>query len=100
MPDNQPFKSVNDLPYLIKDELPPHAQEIWMKTYNNALKEYQNPKERRNPKEPADVVAHKVAWAAVDTQYKKDPKTGKWVKKEQWGPTPPGEPVRSTRHHE
>jgi cation transport regulator len=99
MPDNKPFNSLKDLPYLIKDELPPHAQEIWMKSYNNALQEYQNPKNRRNPAESADVTAYKVAWAAVDTEYKKDKSTGKWVKKEQWGPTQKGEPVRSTRQH-
>jgi cation transport regulator len=95
-----PYSSLEDLPYLIKDELPPHAQEIWMKTYNDALKEYQNPKNRRNPEESAETVANKVAWAAVDTQYEKDKTTGKWVKKGQWGPAKKGEPVRSTRHHE
>ena len=99
MPEGKPYQSMNDLPYLIKDELPPHAQEIWMKAYNNALQEYADPKRRRNPSEPADVVAQKVAWAAVDVQYKKDPKTGKWVRKEQWGPSSPEEPGRSTLKH-
>ncbi len=91
-----PYENKEDLPYLIKDELPEHAQEIWMKAYNNAYKEYANPKERRNPNESRETVANKVAWAAVDTQYKKDPRSGKWVKKEKWGPTE-SEPVRSTR---
>lgn len=91
-----PYKDLNDLPYLIKDELPNHAQEIWMKAYNNAYEEYANPEARRNPKDSRETVANKVAWAAVDSQYTKDPKTGKWMKKEQWGPTQ-SEPVRSTR---
>ncbi len=28
-----------------------------------------------------EEVAHKVAWAAVENEYEKDEKTGKWKKK-------------------
>jgi cation transport regulator len=55
-----PYKDLNDLPYLIKDELPKHAQEIWMKAYNNAYSEYAKPEERRDPKDTRETVANKV----------------------------------------
>ncbi len=86
MPAEQPekYKSLDDLPQMVKDKLPAHAQEIFMKAHNNALDQYRDPKERRGgAAESLEEVAHKVAWAAVDREYRKDEQTGKWVKKEE-----------------
>ena len=63
-------------------ELPDHAQHIFKKAHSSAVKEYQDPDKRRGGrKESAEEVAHKVAWAAVKKEYKKD--GDKWVKKDE-----------------
>ena len=64
------------------DQLPEHAQHIFKKAHASAIKEYQDPDKRWGGKnESAEEVAHKVAWAAVKKEYKKD--NDKWVKKEE-----------------
>jgi len=66
------------MPYSLKNPperikgLPKHAQEIWIKAYNNALKQYNGDETRAN----------KVAWAAVKKGGYKQNKDGKWVKGE------------------
>jgi cation transport regulator len=62
------------------DQLPAHAQEIYKKAHNSALKEYQDPDKRRNSDESPEEVAHKVAWSAVKNEYEK--KDNEWVKKD------------------
>lgn len=65
-----PYK-VGSPPDRIK-ALPKHAQEIWIKAFNNALKQYGGDEERAN----------KVAWSAVEKAGYKKNKDGKWVKSE------------------
>lgn len=61
------------------DQLPEHAQHIFRKAHASALKEYQDPDTRRGgEKESTEEVAHKVAWAAVKKEYKKDGE--KWTR--------------------
>ena len=74
-------KSTKDLPEGVENVLPKRAQEIYRKAHNNALEQYKDPKKRRG-KATLEEVAHNVAWAAVKKEYEKDPKTGKWRKKE------------------
>ena len=63
------------------DQLPDHAQHIFKKAHSSAVKEYQDPDNRRGGRnESAEEVAHKVAWAAVKKEYSKE--GGKWVKKD------------------
>lgn len=63
------------------DSLPEHAQHIYKKAHNNAVRQYEDPEKRRGGKnESAEEVAHKVSWAAVKREYKK--KGDKWVRKE------------------
>ena len=69
-----------DLPLLVRDLLPEHGQEIYREAFNNAWEEYADPGERRNPEESREEVAHKVAWAAVERVYEKNP-DGKWRRK-------------------
>jgi cation transport regulator len=63
------------------DQLPEHAQHIFKKAHNSAIKEYNDPNKRRGgKKQSAEEVAHKVAWAAVKKEYEKE--DDKWVKKD------------------
>lgn len=74
-----PYKRKSDLPESVKDNLPAHAQEIYMKAYNNALEQYADPEKRRG-NSSREETARKVAWAAVKKEYKKN-KNGEWTKK-------------------
>ncbi len=59
--------TIDNPPERIKG-LPRHAQEIWIATYNNALKQYGDNEEKLNA----------IAWAAVKQKYEKDER-GRWV---------------------
>jgi cation transport regulator len=73
-----PYQKINDLPAQVKDNLPKHAQEIYMEAYNSAWDQYADPDKRRDD-DSREETAHKVAWAAVKKQYEK--KGDNWVKK-------------------
>ena len=75
-----PYQNIFELPEGVRENLPEHAQEIYLSAYNNAVEEYNDPKKRRG-NEDLETVARKVAWAAVKKEYNKDPASGKWVKK-------------------
>ena len=66
-----PYKTINELPDSVKDNVPKHAQEIYQAAYNNAWDQYDHDEER----------AHRVAWAAVKNEYEKDEDSGNWTKK-------------------
>ncbi|RXJ83325.1 ChaB family protein [Arcobacter sp. CECT 8985] len=74
-----PYKSINELPKQVKDNLPKHAQEIYKEAYNNAWEEYKEPKDRKGDIS-REEISHKVAWSAVKNVYKKNDKDN-WVKK-------------------
>jgi cation transport regulator len=62
------------------DTLPSHAQKIYKKAHENALREYRSPSRRRGGRNQSkEQVAHKVAWSAVKKEYKK--KGEKWIPK-------------------
>lgn len=65
-----PYRSVNDLPESVKNNLPHHAQEIFKEAFNSAAKQYDD-----------EETAFKVAWSAVKNDYEKNDK-GVWVEKE------------------
>lgn len=65
-----PYTSIEDLPPPIKDNLPKHAQKIFKDAFNRAYHQHGGEDE---------VVAFKIAWAAVKRSYEK--KSGKWVKR-------------------
>jgi len=67
-----PYRETFDLPASVRNHLPPHAQEIYLAAFNNAWEEYA-------AREDREVVAHKVAWAAVKHAYIKI--DGGWVRK-------------------
>jgi cation transport regulator len=75
-----PYPRVADLPDSVKNNLPEHAQEIYMEAFNSAYDQYDEQSERRGD-DTREETAHKVAWAAVKRDYEKDEKTGKWTRK-------------------
>ena len=66
-----PYKSLLDLPLGVQHVLPEHGKEIYLAAFNSAYEEYKDPKKRRGD-ESREVVAHKVAWAAVEHVYEKN----------------------------
>ena len=73
-----PYLTNDDLPNKVKDHLPAHAQDIYRSAFNHAWEQYKLPKNRRDPHESQEQVAHKVAWAAVEKKYKKG-SDGNWI---------------------
>ena len=64
-----PYSTNSELPAAVKNHLPEHAQTIYREAFNNAHKQYNN-----------EESAFKVAWSAVEKEYKKNDE-GEWVKK-------------------
>ncbi len=75
-----PYQKIDDLPESVREHMPEHAQKIYLEAYNHAWDEYRDASKRRG-NESQEEAAHKVAWAAVKNEYKKDNKSGTWVKK-------------------
>lgn len=74
-----PYANRADLPASVRHVLPEHAQDIFKDAFNNAIQEYQNPSKRRDNESP-EVIAFRVAWAAVENVYHKDA-NGQWQRK-------------------
>ncbi|MDF7675534.1 ChaB family protein [Neisseriaceae bacterium ESL0693] len=74
-----PYATRADLPVNVRHVLPEHAQDIFREAFNHAFEEYQNPAKRRDHETP-EVIAFRVAWAAVENEYQKD-KQGQWRRK-------------------
>ena len=77
-----PYKKISDLPDSVRNNLPKHAQEIYMEAFNSAWDQYDEPQERRSGA-TREETAHKVAWTAVKKKYEKDEKTGEWKTKKE-----------------
>ncbi len=75
-----PYRSISDLPANVRERLPEHAQEIYLKAFNNAWDEYANPKNRKEDAS-REETAHRVAWSAVKKVYEKDERNGRWQRK-------------------
>jgi len=74
-----PYRSNQDLPDSVKDNLPEHAQAIYREAFNHAWEEYKDPAKRRKGGSQEET-AHRVAWTAVKEKYEKQ--DDKWVAKE------------------
>jgi cation transport regulator len=77
---NMPYNDTIDLPESVKDNLPKHAQEIYLSAFNNAWDQYKDAEDRLGDSS-REETAHRVAWAAVKNAYTKDKTTGKWKPK-------------------
>ena len=75
-----PYTNTADLPDPVRDNLPRHAQEIYLAAFNRAWEQYDRPEERRQGRS-REETAHAVAWSAVEQKYEKDAKSGRWVEK-------------------
>jgi cation transport regulator len=64
-----PYDRRADLPEQVKDNLPPHAQDIYRKAFNSAIDQYDGDESR----------AHRVAWSAVKEKYHKNG-DGRWAR--------------------
>lgn len=73
-----PYDDVSGLPASVRNNLPRHAQEIYMAAYNNAWEGYKSAQDRKGGAS-REEVSHKVAWNAVKKKYEK--KAGKWRRK-------------------
>lgn len=76
-----PYQKISELPDNVKDNVPAHAQEIYMEAYNSAWNQYKDSEDRRADSS-REETAHRVAWSAVKQKYDKDEKTGKWKRKD------------------
>ncbi len=74
-----PYHNLGQLPESVKNSLPKHGQEIYQEAFNSAWDTYKDP-ENRQGSEDRETTAHKVAWSAVKSSYKKKGE-GQWVKK-------------------
>ncbi|MGB9153986.1 MAG: ChaB family protein [Alphaproteobacteria bacterium] len=81
-----PYRRTADLPPNVKKVLPPHAQAIYLAAFNNAWHEYSDPFERRN-QTSLEETAHRVAWAAVKSKYRKQ--DDMWVSQSRMHPVAP-----------
>jgi cation transport regulator len=75
-----PYRRNSELPKGVKDNLTKHAQDIYREAYNSAWDQYDTPEERRGDAS-REETAHRVAWAAVKKQYKKNKTSGIWERK-------------------
>lgn len=73
-----PYDSISDLPASVRDALPKKAQQIYREAFNNAWKQYADPKKRKSTAS-REETAHKVAWSAVKQEYEK--KGDHWIQK-------------------
>ncbi|MDQ5951546.1 MAG: cation transport regulator [Patescibacteria group bacterium] len=74
-----PFRTLQDLPDRVQDNLPKHGEEIYLSAYNSAWEQYKDAKDRQKSRS-REETAHAVAWSAVENVYEKNDK-GEWVKK-------------------
>ena len=74
-----PYKKTSELPDRVKDNLPAHAQEIFMEAYNSAYEHYKDAEDREGDAS-REETAYKVAWSAVKNKYHKND-DDKWVEK-------------------
>lgn len=75
-----PYKSIDELPDKIKNNLPKHAQEIFRAAFNHAWEQYAAPESRRGAASREETT-HRVAWAAVEKKYHKTA-SGHWEENE------------------
>ncbi len=66
-----PYEEITDLPESVREHLPEHAQQVYKSAFNSAQKQYGE-----------ESTAHRIAWSAVESKYKKDEDSGNWVPKD------------------
>lgn len=69
------YESMDELPDVVREELPEEAQELYMKGYNASWEMYE---EEQAGDMSQEAVANRDGWAAVKREFTKDDETGKW----------------------
>ncbi len=67
-----PYTTIDDLPESVRNHLPAHAQEIYLKAFNSAWHTYHNSTD-------IEGTCARVAWSAVKKEYEKGD-DGQWHK--------------------
>lgn len=74
------YKSVNDLPEVLRDLLPnKEAQQVYLEAYNETWDAYNQDEERGQLSR--DAEAHRDGWAAVQREFVQDREKGGWYRK-------------------
>lgn len=74
------YKSVNDLPEVLRDLLPnKEAQQVYLEAYNETWDAYNQDEERGQLSR--DAEAHRDGWAAVQREFIQDREKGGWYRK-------------------
>ena len=71
-----PYEKRSDLPPPVKDNMPDHAQDIFLAAYNSAYEDY----DEKTDGNSREVYANSVAWASVKRNFRKND-AGDWVEK-------------------
>jgi cation transport regulator len=66
-----PYAANHDLPSSVRNNLPPHAQDIYREAFNHAYTAHAGDCQR-------EQRAYMIAWAAVKRHYEKAP-DGHWI---------------------
>ncbi len=72
------YNNLSELPESVRNNLPEHAQEIYLAAFNSAWAQYKDPGDRKGD-DDRETVAHKVAWSAVKEKYEKQ--NNRWTEK-------------------
>ena len=72
------YNNLSELPESVRNNLPEHAQEIYLAAFNSAWEQYKDPDDRKGD-DDRETVAHKVAWSAVKEKYEKQ--NNRWTEK-------------------
>lgn len=74
------YKSVNDLPEVLRDLLPnKEVQQVYLEVYNETWDAYHQDEERGQLSR--DAEAHRDGWAAVQREFVQDREKGGWYRK-------------------
>jgi len=77
------YRTNDDLPDSVKNNLPPRAQGIYRRAYNDAWSRFSYLAARGGDQMLREENAHEAGWRAVRAQYKR--RDGRWVLVDQSG---------------
>lgn len=75
-----PYETIEDIPEIVRDDLPDEALEIYREAYQEAWEGYT---EEEGGELGQHAVAHRVGMTAVENEYALDEDTGEWLSREE-----------------
>jgi len=76
-----PYKTIKDLPEPVQKVLPVHAQEIFQNAVNAAWEQFEDPKQRLDPRDSREEVASRSHGPPLNRAIWKDSGAVRWRKK-------------------